>query len=277
MRSLQDAVDRDLSNFAQNSNVPALQQAARDADTYYRQYRVPFMDRGVAKAGSTDEADTILGMAAQGGDHADRATKFFNAMGPKGRAAVQSQMMDKIINDSSDPNGQISPSQFLDNLKRYQQAYGVFFQGADHASIEGLRNLMLHAYNLERVPFGSAGLGLEIGAAAAHQLGFPGAAEAGGVLGLGSWAAKGLLHTNMGRRILYNALATKPYTPEMGQLFGLARSFAPIPSRMAAEQVARPSEPIIVHPWQPPQGFAGGGLNDRIRRNTLRSLGYRRD
>jgi hypothetical protein len=61
---------------------------AMAADDYYRTYRVPVSDRAVAKALGTDEADTILNMFVKRGERGDLAQKFFDAMGPKGRAAA---------------------------------------------------------------------------------------------------------------------------------------------------------------------------------------------
>lgn len=276
LQMVQNSINQDLTNFTQNSGVPALQQASEAADNYYRNYRVPFMDRAVAKAGSTDEADTILNMFIQGGEHADRAEKFFGALGPKGRAAVQSQMMDKVIRDSTDDVSQnIDPRAFLGNLKRYDRPFGVFFQGPDQAALAGLQNLMRHAASIQNLPFGKVGVGAEVAGLLGHALGVPHAAEVGTTLGLSSQAVRGLLYTDAGKRILYSALSAQPLTPEMAQIFARARSFVPTVSRMGAAAATSPSQqPIVVHPWQPPPGFAGGGrmIEERIRKNTLDGL-----
>jgi hypothetical protein len=276
LQILKNGVDSDLKNFTQGPDVPpALDQASRAADNYYRTYRVPFSDRLVAKAKGTDEADTILGMFVKGGDRGALAQKFYDAMGNKGRAAVQSQMVDKIINDSTDNvTQQVVPGRFLDNLARYKNAYGTFFKGADQQELAGLENLMRNAAQVERVPLGNIGTGLELAGGAGHLLGFPTAGMATAGVGVGSQVLKGLRATDWGKKFLYGLAAGKPLTPEMQTVFRYLRYGVPAGRYLgvAAGQLM-PSSGQLVPSGRPPApsgqpAYATGGKVAELERQA---------
>lgn len=289
LQQIKDAVDEDLRNFTQSSAAPpALQQAAQAADNYYRAYRAPFLDRSIAKAGTTDMPDTLFGMFVRGGDHADLAEKFYNILTPKGRSAVQSQLLDRVINDSTPATAtkivgkppteppRIDAAAFINNLNRYKPALNVFFQGKDQQALSGVENLIRHyatATDKGKIP-----LGILAGAATGllgHHIGLPYQADVAGGTAIGGAAIKWLMNTDAGRKVAANAFALKPATPEMAALWGKLLPMVPYISRFGATgAVGSTRGPIIVKPFRPPSGFAGGGLalKERMRRNTLESL-----
>lgn len=250
LQQIKNAFQQDLDHFTATQS-PELNQAANAANDYYRDYRVPFKDQNVARAGTTNEQDTIFNTFIKKG-RGDLAQKFYNSLDAKGRGAVQYDMVDKAMQAATDPVTGFDPGKFARGLNDSQQAAGVFFQGDDKAKLDGLQNLMIHAAQVNRVPFGSIGVGGEVLGGVAHALGFPGAHYIAGA-GVTSQMAKALLLSDAGRKLLYSASSATPLTPEMGAIFGRLRSIVPAAARGAA---AAPSV-VNPRPWAP--GFAQGG------------------
>ena len=115
--------------------VPEVQRAAQQADDFYKNVRVPFKDAGIAKAGSTTEPDTIFQNMVKAG-RGDRAQKFYDALDPKGQAAVQYQMFSKAMNDATDPVSGFNSAKFVKSMNGLSDVYGVFFQGSDQNAID---------------------------------------------------------------------------------------------------------------------------------------------
>jgi hypothetical protein len=272
LQLVRNALRSDIDAFVEKSGVPELQAAQKAADEHFRTVRVPFRDPAIARAGATDEPDTILNMFVKGGNRGALAQKFYNALDPRGRAAVQSQMLDKVIEDATDVvTGKVNAERFLEGAHRINKAFGVFFQGDDQRAFQGLVNLMQHAASVDRVPFGQIGVGAEVAGAAGHALGFPGAGKAVAGLGVASGLAKLLLKTEGGRRMLYSMASAKPLSPELGRIYG-ALERGNLPALLGKGTATVPGE-VRIHRqpvWQPP-GMAVGG---RVREATLRSLGY---
>jgi len=291
LQRIKDAVDRDLQDFTHGANAPpGLTQAAEAANNYYRNFRTPFLDPRVSKAGTTELPDTILNMFVKGGDNADLAEKFYDVLTPKGRAAVQSQMFNHLIDGSVAPankniiggvardgSPQVDPKTFLANLDRFKKAYGVFFKGIDEKQLIGVEKLMRSAVQGQE---NMLPLGIAAGAAGiiGHAAGIPWGADIAGA-GLGATTLKYLLNTEPGKRVAYAAFARDPATPAMAQLWGNLRRGVPYAAKALGLTAGSPNGPnkITVKPvktFEPPAGFAGGGLalKARMRRNTIESL-----
>jgi len=275
LQQIKNALQRDVAGYIDRSGVPELKAAQTAADDYYRKFRVPFQDPNVAKAGSTDEPDTILNMFIKGGNRRSLAQKFYNSLDDRGRLAVQTQLVDKAIEDATDNvSGKVDAEAFLNAAQKYSKAYGVFFRGADQARYEGLLNLMRTGAGVNRAPLTGAGTAAEIAGTAGHFLGFPVAGKALATLGFTSQTAKLLLRTDAGRRLLYSAAGSKPFSAELAHLYGqLNRGIIPTMGRAGA--VVPNKIQLSQQPWQLPAGMATGGpILDRMRANTFRSLGY---
>lgn len=146
LQSVKSAIDRDVAQFIDKSGVPEVQEAARKADEYYAANRVPFKNRQIANAGSgTTDTDQIFNRLVQAGK-GDQAQRFYDALDPKGRSAVQFSMVAKAMNDATDNlSGGFDHGKFFKSVDKLGDAYGVFFTGADKVRIQGLKHLMQQA------------------------------------------------------------------------------------------------------------------------------------
>jgi hypothetical protein len=146
LQAMKDALRADLDNFTRKSGVPEIQQAAQQADEFYKNVRVPFKNRMIANAGSgATDSDQIFKSFIQAGK-GDRAQRFYDALDPKGQAAVQYSMVAKAMNDASDNLTEtFNHGKFFKSMDNLKDAYGVFFQGTDKLKIDGLKKLMQQA------------------------------------------------------------------------------------------------------------------------------------
>jgi len=294
LQQVKDALEADMLHFT-NTSSPELATAANDANQYYRDVRIPFKDRTIAKAGTTDEPDTIFGTLIKGG-RADLAQKFYNALDPKGRAAAQYQMVNKAIKDSTDPVTGFDPAALTRSIEKFKDNYGVFFTGQDQAALDGIQKLATHAAQIDRsvyprlsprVLWGTSGA-LEATMAMAHLLPkAPHLGVTGFGLGLTPIVIEHLLTTPAGRKFLYGASGLQPGSAAMGRLWGQLQNFMPAIARGAgawgAQNAQQEQQPIVVssHPSFNPDGQAKGGLVHPalnpplgvMRRHILRSLG----
>lgn len=136
------ALEQDLDTFALQSPNPELRKAATRADTHYKNSVVPFEDRQLAQALTSNTPDEIYGKFIQRG-HGDRAKNFYNALDPKGKAAVQYGMVAEAQHKALDPTtGNFSPAKFEGSLKAIQEARGVFFTGREAWKLDGLMKVM---------------------------------------------------------------------------------------------------------------------------------------
>ena len=200
LQRIKDSIDSDLYNFTQKRGIPQLQAAGKMADDFYRQSVVPYKDINLARELSSDEADRIYKTFVQQGG-ADRAGKFYNALGQKGRAAVQYQMVSDAINKASDPVKGFNSGKFVKAMDGVNDAYGTFFRDGDKADVDALKNLVLQAAKVDAQPVpGVAGMALSAVPRSEKVLRF-------------------VTGTNQGRVFLYAARGLKP-GPELSALYG---------------------------------------------------------
>lgn len=141
---IKTALEQDMATFTTRSGVPALQQAHRQADQFYRTRVVPYREGALAKAIAQDLPDEIYGKFVRQG--ADRAQQFYHGLDPRGQAAVRYGMVREATDAAT--NGALdvfSPAKFAQSLGRIQEASGVFFRGQPQWEINGFRRLMAHA------------------------------------------------------------------------------------------------------------------------------------
>lgn len=206
LAKVKGALEQDLDTFALQSPSPELRAAAKQADRFYKQTVVPYEDTQLAKALTSDTPDEIYGKFIQRG-HRDRAEKFYNALDPRGKAAVQYGMVAEAQQKALDPTtGVFSPAKFEGSLKAIQDARGVFFKGEEAWKLDGLMKTMRAAERAgqyaENPPTGARVIPLLLGGAGLSYLTSPGTAAAAlaGAKGL-SW----LLTSRQGTRLLLAA------------------------------------------------------------------------
>jgi hypothetical protein len=187
------------------SGIPQLAQMDTDATKAYAGFAKKWKDRdiqGILETGNADEA--IRKFATQG---TDRAEKVLSAMGPEGKRAVQSQLLDSWIDQSGG-----DPQKFLSLYAKNKKAADVFFDGQEREMLVGLLKVQQAAEKASKItPYVLGGIG-----AAAGQS-HPYAGYGGGAAALGMakvftpsvgklWSSA--LSTEMGQNLLLSAAKT---------------------------------------------------------------------
>lgn len=232
---IKTAVESDLDTFALQSPNPQLRQAAKAADTYYKQEVVPYFDRTIKKALESDTPDEIYSQFIKAGK-GDRAQKFYNILDAKGQAAVRTGIVEEALDKATQPTtGVFSPARFAKSVEDIREATGVFFKGQDKWELDGFVKLLRAVERAgafaENPPTGLRNFlpALGIGTAAT-VLTSPGTVAAG------AGAAKGLsflLTSPTGRRLLLAASDATPGSPAMNRIVAtVAREL----TRVSAEQ-----------------------------------------
>jgi hypothetical protein len=266
LERVRNALQDDLSSFARTSSVPEVQQAGQVADEYYKTARVPYKDGMLAQASVTTEPDQIFQQFIKAGK-GDRAQNFYNALDPKGQAAVRYDMMAKAVNDATVPSsgGPIfSPAKFTGSMSKLNDAYGVFFTGPDKWEMDGFKNLMAHVTRAgqfaENPPTGNRVIPALMGAGAVANPAI--AAKVAGLTGL----LKVAMTTAAGRNFLLAASSLKPGTAAMENLVDRMTARAVTGGRPAPPQpppapgsASAPGSDQQQQPYTPGTNLAGAG------------------
>ena len=140
LQQIRNAVRGDMSKWAENSGAQDVADAARQADEYYQQQRVPFKKLDVARAATATDADRIFDGFIQAGSP-EKAQRYYDALEDRGRAAVRSQMAMDAVNQATDQvRGTVDANKLFNYLAKMHEPYGVFFRGTDKFELDGLRN-----------------------------------------------------------------------------------------------------------------------------------------
>lgn len=240
LQTVKNAIDADIQGWGRGKS-PKLLQALEDANQYYREERVPFKDINVAKSATTDEPSQILKKFVQDGNP-ERAQKFYEALDPKGRAAVQTGLIQNAANAASDPVQPFSSEKFIQALEQQRAATGVFFQGKDAHMLDGLRNLVIDT--------------------AKTDINVKNWLPAHSLRGI---SLRWLTDTEAGRQILYRLGATPPGTPLFEDLVNRAKGFfqRTPPSTDEPPPVPRPPTRGPGSPGEPPQPAPAAPANLR--------------
>jgi len=240
LRQVRRGVEEDLAQFVARAQDPALAEAAARADQWYRTQVAPYHATRLAKALRAETpADTVYAMFIKASTTPQMAQRFYEALDTKGRAAVQAGMLSEAVDaathvTSTNPGGQLSPTQFAQNLQRIEDSYGVFFRGADRQRLDGLVQLFHHlsraAQYAENPPTGNrvlSGLGtLGTGAGlATHPT--ETLASLGGIAGV-ALLGRTLLTSRAGKALLLSAASLPEQAPAWEQLIQRAVTLAGI-------------------------------------------------
>ena len=224
----QNALEDDMRNYAENSNVPEIVDAGRTADDYYKTARVPFKNGMLASAAVSAEPDQIYQQFIKAGK-GDRAQNFYDALDEKGRSAVRYNMVNKAVEDAINPqSGIFSPQKFFTAMDKLEDAYGVFFKGNDQMQINGFKNLMAHVTRAgqyaENPPTGQRAIPFILGMGGLEMIRNPALIPwTAGVIG----TARALFTTEAGRSLLLRMARVKPGTNLMDSLWQKAADEMP--------------------------------------------------
>lgn len=214
LEQIRDAIGKDLETFA-TTNGPALKNAWKTADTYYKEKVIPYRDTAIKNALKEERgADEIFKQfiksgGAEGDFGTARATKLFNALDPKGQAAVRYGILKLAKEKALNEKGEFSPAKYATNLKKLEASRSVFFKGSAKAEVAGLQKLMRHLDGVSRIKAPETGvqtMPLLIGLGAYFTgLGIPAL--------VGSYGLRWLVSSAKGKRLLINLSAAKEGTP----------------------------------------------------------------
>jgi hypothetical protein len=250
LERLRGALEGDMQEFVDQAGVPEIQAAARAADEYYKNSRVPFKDALLTYASNMNEPDQIFQLFIQAGK-GDRAQKFYDAIDPRAQAALRYSMVQRAIEKATDETKDIfSPAKFSGYLNKLSEPYGVFFKGRDKWEMDGLRNVMSHVTRAgqyaENPPTGNRLLGGLVSLAAPGVLGGvatqnPTAAAAGfGLSAAVNVLSRFLLTTEPGKRYLLASSTLKPGSPAMQRLLDeISEKFPAVAGKAAGRETGR--------------------------------------
>lgn len=137
------AVDDDIADFALNSGNAGIKKAYQRADKFYKS-AMQRSDKAIANAMKNNKPDEIYNAFVKTGK-GDRANNFYQALDPKGQAALRYQMADEAINKATNEStGNFSPAKFAGEFERMAEPYGNIFKGDDKKQMDGLVKLMRH-------------------------------------------------------------------------------------------------------------------------------------
>jgi hypothetical protein len=216
LQQVKAALEGDLQGFVSRSGKPDVQAAQEAADDYYRAQRGPFKDVGIARAGATDESSTIWRKFIQA-DNPDKAQKLYNRLDPKGRAALQYQMLNDQIQKATDPVKGFDAGKFSRGMDKLNDAYGVAFQGTDKTALDGMRNLVLQAAQVEARPASAFGKLLPLG---------PFGGTGVTMIPRSEKVLRYMMGVPAGRRFLYTAARLTPGTPGMQNILSQVEAAA---------------------------------------------------
>ncbi|NLT67267.1 MAG: hypothetical protein GXX84_11755, partial [Acidobacteria bacterium] len=219
LERVRNALEKDLYDVAAKSKVPEIEVAARAADSYYKSNRVRFKDAMLAEAATTTEPDQIFQRFIKAGK-GDRAQKFYDALDARGRAAIRYEMIAKAVTDATDPkSGVLSPQKFFTSMNKLDDAYGVFFKGAEKAEIDGFKKLMGHVTRAgqyaENPPTGQRAIHAIVGGGAIAALANPASAKIAASTALVTGLFRLAMTKPWARNFLLAASDLKPGSPAM--------------------------------------------------------------
>jgi hypothetical protein len=226
LQGLKDQVSGRLEDFAK-SNGKDLSTLWHNADNFYKNYLIPAKDRTLANALKNAEPDEVYGKFITRGTKPGRATKFYNSLDDKGKAAVRYGMASNAFEKAVNPeNRTFSPAIFDSEIKKISPSYGVFFRGKQKEETDGLLNLMRHVERskvaLKKPETGVKVIPWLVGAATAGAASF---APVMTIVSLASiYGLKKLMTTDVGRRILLASSKFPPGSPQMEKLAAQARA-----------------------------------------------------
>ncbi len=217
LRKVKTAAEQDMADYAQSGGFDpnsaaryGLQRMWKKADTFYRTEVVPLKERSLTNALKGADPDEIAWKFLKFNKF-DRAKRFYDALDPKGQAAVRYGLLERAAEEATNQaQNFVSPAQFAGKIEKFDGPTRAFFQGQARRELDGFVKLMRaverHGRFAENPPTGNrmAQLAVSGGIVGAPALGFLSAATVGKLL-LSSAALRLLFTTDKGRNLLLAA------------------------------------------------------------------------
>lgn len=225
LTQLQDALEKDMEGSITASGKPELIKAWKKADSFYKREVVPYKAKAIARAFSDESfPDEIYNAFIREGK-GERARSFFNALEPKGQAAVRSGMIERAYEDAINPaTGLFSPAKFAGELESIQKARDVFFKGEEKWKLDGLLKLMRHVERAgqytENPPTGARLIqNILVSGGTALTAINPASAAAGGAMTVaGGRLMRWMMTSPQGKRFLLASSELPPGSPRLESL-----------------------------------------------------------
>lgn len=152
-------IERDLRDYINSSGNQQLQRAANIADEHYKLNVVPYKNPTVAKALSHASPDEISGQFIKPGK-ANRAGNFVGLLDSKGKAALQSKILNSAFESAFDERlGMFSPAKFSGYLDKHSAPVSQVFNRADRKDVSEISKLLKYSEEsgrfLENPPTGN--------------------------------------------------------------------------------------------------------------------------
>lgn len=227
LTQIRSAIEKDISDFANQSGNPQLVQAYRRADSYYKSWQQG-KAKGLAQSLRSNEPDRVYDTFIKSGS-ADKAANFYSNLDPKGQAALRFEMANRAIDKATKENGGVfSPATFAGEFQRMREPYSSIFKGKDKAEMDGFVKLMRHterAGQYAENPTNGSMLLLPAGGVGLASTALTNPVQA--AAGVGSvYALSKLLTTNAGKRILLAANDSPPGSVKLDNLLKMAQSLS---------------------------------------------------
>nr|QJS05819.1 hypothetical protein [Psychrobacter sp.] len=140
---VRSATEDDIASFATNSGNTAIKASYKKADKYYAGM-MKGNDKAFTKAAQSTTPDEIYKKFIKSGK-GDGAQNFYNALDPKGQAALRLQMAETAADKAWNANREaFSPAKFAGEFESLAEPYGRIFKGEDKAQMDGFVKLMRH-------------------------------------------------------------------------------------------------------------------------------------
>lgn len=223
LQQIKNSVEDDLNDFV--AKQPQVRAQWKAANKFWAEKVVPLKDKSLGSAMKNRPADEIFDLFIKKGK-AGRANKFYQALDPKGRAAVRSGLHERALEHAETTDAKIMSGRYADFMEKHQAATGVFFKGKEKAEVDGFTNLMRHVERAGKFESSEAG-----GGRLARLVVFGGTAIGAGTSPVGTATVGGLLYgmkklwtTKAGRNLLLASSKVEPGSPAMQKLMGRIRN-----------------------------------------------------
>lgn len=238
LKDLRTAVEQDISNFVATSGNPAIKDAYKRADSFYRSI-MQRQEKAHANAMNSSTPDQIYQTFIKKGQ-GDKAENFYNALDAKGQSAIRYKMIEEAIEKSYNPNlgenGVFSPAKFVGEFDRLAKPYERVFKGADKDEMDGFLKLMSH---IERA--GQFAENPANGSRLADYAVVGGTALAPVAMvkaGVATAMAKTLFTSKAGKRLLLAAKELPPNASGLDNLLKVAQKMSGVAGANLAVQVS---------------------------------------
>lgn len=140
---LKDTVTKDMDAYIAEVGDSNIKTAYNRANKYWSSM-LSRQEKIHAKAMNSSTPDQIYKTFVKKGQ-GDKAKNFYQALDPKGQAALRYQMVEEAINTATDPHtGLFSPAKFAKSFKDIKDPYEEIFSGASKREMDGFVKLMSH-------------------------------------------------------------------------------------------------------------------------------------